>query len=231
LVLIEEPPQKKGEITRRKLNFGEKFAYTLVLVHIHHSTFTFYFKGFMMKKLLIMPVLAAALFTGVQAENTITLNATMPDTAYVAFGETAAYATAGVKSFKRYEATNVELVLADDTQDLMSETVNLITNNQSNAIEMTLTSSPDLLNTTTNSADDRIAVTCSYVKGMDVSAGTAVPITVNTAFPLSGTAIDNGSNEVGTFSCATTDAENATAGTYESVVNVTITSSLAGSAT
>ena len=170
-----------------------------------------------MKKLLSIAV-ATALFTTAINANTITLNATIPTTANVTLGADAAVlGNAGDSTFTAFTATSVPLALTTTAQTLIDENVNLITNNESTAVTMNLTSIGQM----TNSGSGVITPTCSYDQGI---TGTYSDLTEGTAFDLTnGAAADASSNVVGKLKCVTTDVTaSQAAGTYTGVINVAI---------
>jgi uncharacterized membrane protein len=171
-----------------------------------------------MKKLLSIAAISALLTTGMNA-NTITLNAEMQNTASVALGKAAVLGTAGTALFDAFEAGSVTLTLTDGQQTLLSEGVNLITNNEKTAVQMSLTAIPAMASLTTQTVDT-IPVTCSY----GIGELEATPITANTAFDLTtGAATDNANNVVGTLECeGTTTATQGAATDYQSIIAVSI---------
>ena len=170
-----------------------------------------------MKKLLSIAVVTA-LFTSAINANTITLNATIPTTANVTLGANAAIlGNAGSSAFTAFSATSVPLALTTTAQTLIDENVNLITNNESTAVTMNLTS----IGKMTNGKSGKITPSCSYDQGI---TGTYADITAGTAFDLTSTpATDASSNVVGKLKCVTTDVTaSQAAGTYTGVINVAI---------
>ncbi len=170
-----------------------------------------------MKKLLSLAVVTAFSTTTINA-NTITLNATIPTTANVTLGADAAVlGNAGDATFTAFNADTVTLSLTTAEQILIDENVNLITNNESTAVTMNLTS----IGKMSNGGTGEITPTCSYDQGV---SGTYTPITAGTAFDLTnGAAVDATSNVVGKLKCVTTDVTTSqAAGTYTGVINVAI---------
>jgi len=170
-----------------------------------------------LKKLLSIAVVTA-LFTSAINANTITLNATIPTTANVTLGADAAVlGNAGDATFTAFNANTVALALTTDAQTLLDENVNLITNNESTAVTMNLTS----IGKMTNGGTGEITPSCSYDQGV---TGTYAALTAGTAFDLTnGAAADASSNVVGKLKCETTDVTaSQAAGTYTGVINVAI---------
>jgi len=170
-----------------------------------------------LKKLLSLAVVTAFSTTTINA-NTITLNATIPTTANVTLGADAAVlGNAGDATFTAFNADTVTLSLTTAEQILIDENVNLITNNESTAVTMNLTS----IGKMSNGGTGEITPTCSYDQGV---SGTYTPITAGTAFDLTnGAAVDATSNVVGKLKCVTTDVTTSqAAGTYTGVINVAI---------
>jgi len=170
-----------------------------------------------LKKLLSIAVVTA-LFTPAINANTITLNATIPTTANVTLGADAAVlGNAGDATFTAFSATSVPLALITTEQILLDENVNLITNNESTAVTMNLTT----IGTMTNGGTGVITPTCSYDQGV---LGSYAALTAGTAFNLtSGAAADASSNIVGKLKCVTTDVTTSqAAGTYIGTINVAI---------
>jgi hypothetical protein len=170
-----------------------------------------------LKKLLSLAVVTAFSTTAINA-NTITLNATIPTTANVTLGADAAVlGNAGEATFTAFNANTVALALTTTAQTLIDENVNLITNNESTAVTMNLTTIGEM----TNGGAGKITPSCSYDQGL---SGTYSDITAGTAFDLTnGAAADATSNVVGKLKCVTTDVTTSqAAGTYTGVINVAI---------
>ncbi len=171
-----------------------------------------------MKKLLSIAVVTA-LFTPAINANTITLNATIATTANVTLGADAAVlGIAGDATFTAFSATSVPLALITTEQILLDENVNLITNNESTAVTMNLTSIGTMTNGLTGTGV--ITPSCSYNQGVSTSY---VPIIAGAAFDLTnGAATNASSNIVGKLKCVTSVTTSQAAGTYTGTINVAI---------
>jgi hypothetical protein len=197
-------------------------------VHIHHSTFTFIFKGFMMKKLLIMPLMAAALFTGVNAaENEITVTATVNVDAFVGFAAVSSSTLAGTiigttkGSFVDNALNAIEFGATSAGVDLTAIHRDVfVKSNANSGVTMALDDVDAMITDDGDAADEKIELAYTYA-GTAITAAT--PFTV-----LAAGATNDGSTKVnadngGFLITPAPIAALQVAGDYTKTVGITIT--------